>query len=304
MYALDAIKILFRRWYVIVIGLVLAGGMAWAAVVIVPTQYQASANTIFLLSPNVTGVETPTNPYLILDSALTTTAELVASIVTSAEVKDEMAVDGFTSDFSVAVSPERAAPLLFVTAVDINPLTVVNTVYEVIRRIELELARIQEDVGSPADQAIESVTFSASDEAEVLEGSGLRTLLAIGVIGVIATVLAAFGVDRLDAYRRHRIQEDPFPDAHAPSTQFEDRPELERTVRNHMGMVESGGGTIKWRPPVSAVATKGTANGVDVEPYEDRAKDPPDVDAGDSLSRPTMDDVTDAGHSARSLGLR
>lgn len=305
MYALDAIKVLVRRWYVIVIGLVLAGGTAWAAVAIVPTQYQASANTIFLLSPNVTGVETPTNPYLILNPAVTTTAELVAGIVTSAAVKDEMADDGFTSDFSVAVSPERAAPLLFVTAVDLDPLTVVNTVYEVIRRIELELARIQEDAGSPEDQAIESVTFSVSNEAEVLEGSGRRTLFAIAFIGVIATVLAAFVVDRLDTYRRHRMHEDQLTDGGVSFPQSEQRPEPERTVRNHAGLAESGRETTRWGPPVSAVATKAAANGVRVEPNDDHgAASAPDGDAGDHLSRPSVDDVTDAGHSTKSRGLR
>lgn len=304
MYALDAIKILFRRWYVIVIGLIIAGGTAWAAVAVVPTQYQASANTIFLLSPNATGVTTPSNPYLILDPNLSVTAELVAGIVTSAGVKDEMADDGFTSEFSVAVSPDLAAPLLFVTATDIDPITVVNTVYEVIRRIEFELARIQEDAGSPAEQAIESVTFSVSDEAEVLEGSGLRTLITIGVLGVIATILAAFGVDRLDAYRR-RMHKDSFSDERTLSTRSDDRPELQLSVRNHMGLGESRGGTSRWGPPMAAVTTKGTANGVDVEQYEDhRAEDLPDVGAGHSLSKGTMDDATDAGDSTKSLGMR
>lgn len=304
MYVLDGIQILLRRWYVIVIGLVLAGGTAWVAVAVVPTQYQASANTIFLLSPNATGVETPSNPYLILDSTLTVTAELVAGIVTSAEVKDEMAVDGFTSEYSVAVSPERAAPVLFVTATDIDPLTVVNTVYEATRRIELELARIQEDAGSPTNQAIESFSFSASDEAEALEGSALRTLLAIGVFGVMATILAAFGVDRLDAYRRQRVHEDPFLSGLIPSTGSEGGLE-QRSVRNHSGLVEGGDGITRWGSSGSEAATKSTANATDVESYEDdRTKDAPDVDGGDSLSQPTTDDVTDACNPAKSLGLR
>lgn len=206
MYFLDAVKVLFRRWYVVLVGFVLVSGAALTALILVPNQYQASGNVLFLLSPNATGADTPTNPYLNLDESLKVTTSLVAEIVGTPVVEQAMSADGFSSDYAVALAPE-GPPLLLITATDTDGDAAVATVEEVIRRIAAELARIQREAGAPADQTIVSQTYSVSDEAEELSGSKVRALAVIVAVGVIVTILAAFVVDRLILSRRQRLPE-------------------------------------------------------------------------------------------------
>lgn len=204
MYLLDSVSVLLRQWRVVLFGLALMSGAAWMAVGGVPTQYQASASAFLLVSPDATGSDTPSNPFLVLQASLTVTAELVAGIVTSPAVQEEMAADGFPSDYAIAVSADRTAPLLFVTANDTDPVAAVATVNEVIRRIDLELARIQQDAGAPTEQTIVSQTFSIGEKAEALGGSDTRALVAIAAVGVVATILAAFLAERLNMMRGQR----------------------------------------------------------------------------------------------------
>ncbi len=195
MYFQDAIRILLRRWYVVLAGLLLILAASGAAVALVPTDYQASGQVLLLLPADATGVATPTNPYLNLQSGLTVTASLIAGNVTTKDAQRDMVANGFTSDYAVALNP-GTGPLLIVTAEDNDTDAAVATRDEVIRRLARELERIQLEESVPTSQIIHSRTDSVGTQAEALPGSKIRALAIVAAVGLVLTTIVAFIADR------------------------------------------------------------------------------------------------------------
>ncbi len=195
MNLLDALSVLFRRWYIVAMGLILTCGSAFAVVNIVQTQYQASANLLFLLPSDATGAKTPTNPYLNLQPVLATTASIVSEVVTTADAQRDMSRSGFESDYSVAVSPSGGTPVLVMQSVDPDPRAAVRTLQELIRRIDDELERVQLAAKAPRSQTITTRAYSMTSQAEPLRGDKLKALAVVGLVGGVATLAVAFVTD-------------------------------------------------------------------------------------------------------------
>ncbi|MEO5853280.1 MAG: hypothetical protein ABIQ15_12275 [Nocardioides sp.] len=209
MYFSDAIGVLLRRWYVVVVGLLLVAGGVAAALVLVPTQYQATAHVLLLLPSQSTGVRNPTNPYLNLQPGLTTTATLIASELGTKSAQRTVAEGGFDSSFAVGVAPDTG-PLFVITVEDTDPAMAVATREEVVRQLDVQLSTMQNDMDVPSTQVIFARRNDPPGGAEVLPGSKIRAAAGIVGLGVALTVVAAFLVDRLARRRASRRQaEDP-----------------------------------------------------------------------------------------------
>lgn len=196
MYLIDALSVLFRRWYVVLAGVVLMAAGAAAVFAYVPTAYQSSGQMLLLLPPGASGTDKPVNPYLNLQSGLTTSASLVSGAVSTKDVRRELADQGFDAEYAVAVVP-GTGPLMTITAKDQDPELTVATRDAVMSWIDEELARIQEEVDVPRDQFIRATRSSVSSGAEVLPGSKLRALVGLAVLVGILTLAATFMLDRL-----------------------------------------------------------------------------------------------------------
>lgn len=232
MFAMDAFRVLVRRWYIVLAGLVLTAITGAAALFVVPTEYQASGQVMLLLPPIASGVDTPSNPYLNLPPELTITASIIAGSVTTKDMQEEMVDSGFPSEYSVALNP-GSGPTLLITTTDSDPGAAERTRDEVIDRLRAELERIQSEVDVPERQLITARTDSVGLGAEVLPGSKVRALAVIGALGVVLTLLVTFAVDRMlkgrDRRRRRRA-----PERTPAETDLERQPttlSLDRTSR-------------------------------------------------------------------------
>lgn len=196
MYFVDAVGVLLRRWYMLVVGMTLVVGGVLAAFAYVPTQYQATANVLLLLPSESTGSRNPTNPYLNLQPGLTTTATLVASELSTKPVARRLADDGYTSTYSVGVLPDTG-PLLVVTVEDSDPEMAARTRDAVVDLIRERVEIMQTGVGVPEDQQIFPTTNQTDGDAEVLPGSRIRAAAAIGGAGTALAILLTFAFDRV-----------------------------------------------------------------------------------------------------------
>lgn len=195
MYFIDALRVLRRRWLVVLIGLLCTSAAAVGLIRAVPTEYQASGQLLLLLPPTSTGRDTPTNPYLNLPSELTTTASLLAGTLMTVDSHEAVEDSGYLAEYDVAVIP-GAGPLILVTTKDTDPAQTIATRDEVMRRIEAELAEIQDEVDVPTRQLITTRAASVSTTPEALSGSKVRALAGAGGVGGTLTLAAAFLVDR------------------------------------------------------------------------------------------------------------
>jgi hypothetical protein len=193
---IDSLRVLRRRWRILLVGAALTLLAAVGAIIFVPTNYQSAAQVVLLLPPRASSSKTPTNPYLNLEPGLTVTASLVASTLSTKDAERSVEEAGYTSDYTIGVSP-GTGPLLEVSAEDTDPIMAVKTRDEVIRRLRGELLRMQSEVGAPSRQVINMSISSAPQQADPLPGSKIRALAVIGGVGIFLTLFIAFTRDRM-----------------------------------------------------------------------------------------------------------
>lgn len=203
MYLSDFVKVLIRQLPVVVIGVLCIGAAGVTALMVVPTNYQANAQVLFLPPSDPIPEGVPVNPYLNLPGNLTLTSSLIAGAVTTPDAQRALVDDGFESAYSTSVVPQTG-PVIVVTVEDTDAAGALATRDEVVQRIAAELRSVQEIEGVQEEQMIVAREFGSSSEAEVLAGNRLRALGMILVVGSVSTVLAAFGIERWRTMRRER----------------------------------------------------------------------------------------------------
>ncbi len=191
----DVVRMIRRQWIAALIGvaaLLLAGVVV---TLVVPTNYEATGRAVLLLPPESSGLERLTNPYLNIDANMRLTASLVASDLATDKVRREIADQGFTSAYSLALPPE-VGPVLDVQARDTDSDRAVRTRDEVMRRIEATLTTMQRDVGAPKYQFITIRRIATPDSAAAVPGAKLRALAALWALIIIATLVVIALRDR------------------------------------------------------------------------------------------------------------
>jgi hypothetical protein len=201
---LDALKVLLRRWYAVLVGLVLIGAACGVAITRVQTGYEATGQYLLLLPADASGTKTPTNPFLNLQSGLVVTGSLIAGTLTTKESQRSLATAGFTSKYAIGLNP-GGGPILSITTDDTDPSMAVATRDEVIRRLDAELLRIQVAVDVPRTQLIHATESGVSPTAEVVPGRKIKALAVIAGGGLVLTLVVTFSLDRyLLSHRRRR----------------------------------------------------------------------------------------------------
>lgn len=199
----DALRVLGRRWLVVLLGVLVTGGAGFYAITVVPTEYQARAQYVLLLPSGATGVNNPTNPYINLNSGLIFVTALIASDLGTKDVARSLVKGGFESDYSVAQSTS-GGPSLDVVVNGTDPDDVLATRNELLGRFDEELDSLQDVVGIPDRQLIFSRTNAVDPVAEVVPGAKKKALVLIAAVGMIVTLIMAFSMDGLLRRRRAR----------------------------------------------------------------------------------------------------
>lgn len=221
----SALRVLLRRWLVVLLGVALTAGVGAYLYTNAAPNYQATARMLLLLPPNARGAELDGSPYLYLPNGLNVLAGLVAVAPLSREFQESLVSQGFVSAYTVGVDP--TTPAITVSVEGPDPDNVIATRDKLIEAILDELQRVQAEEGTPLRQTAHARIYAAEDTPRQLSGSGLRGLLALAAVGGLITLLAAFGIDRLIQMRRtrrERIREeaeapgggDPPPDEPGP----------------------------------------------------------------------------------------
>ncbi|WP_122816527.1 hypothetical protein [Nocardioides pantholopis] len=201
MSLLNLLTVLARRWVVVLIGLALTAAGCYQVLQIVDTQYQASSQMVLLLPPEASGTESPTNPFLNVQSGQETVASLVAGNVATPDVRRALAKAGHTAEYDVAVLP-GAGPILVITSNDDDPGNAVATRDAVMAEIDTQLAALQDRTQVPERQVLSGDRTAVSARAEALGGSRIRALAGAAAAGLLATLLATLLLDRVLTRRR------------------------------------------------------------------------------------------------------
>lgn len=192
----SAVRLLLRRWWVLVIGIVLTlSATAYLSTQSQP-RYQATANMILLLQPDARGAaDGPGSPFLYLPNGLQTLAGIVVVGPESREFRQSLYLQGLTSQFELGV--QIGSPIISVSVEGTDPANVIATRDKVIEGLQEELEVVQQEEQTPARQTAHTRVYGNEDVPTLLQGDRLRGMLVVMAVGGLLTLMAAFAIDRV-----------------------------------------------------------------------------------------------------------
>ncbi|WP_417374521.1 hypothetical protein [Glutamicibacter protophormiae] len=195
----DVLRAMWRRWYIIVAGILATGGLALAAWHIIPPIYQAEG-TILLLPSKSTVSQGGQNPFLNLDS-LTAPAALVIARLDGEAERSELMKAAPTAKYSVDTDPTMRGPTILVTVTDKTATSTLDTLNSMLDTATQILSDIQKEQNVPSDAVIGSMRLTVDSKATRVTADAVRVVVATAVTGVVVTLALAVAID---AWVRHR----------------------------------------------------------------------------------------------------
>ena len=193
------LRILLRRWYVVVPALALTAAGAYLGMQQVTPQYESSGSLV-LLGPatglEVAGEKVPqVNAYLEFGGALATTAEVLSKATLSDASAKKLADAGATGEYEVGTGSDGGSPIINIVATGTSPRIATLTVEEITKLLTAELERRQVAAKAPRSQFIRVEVVAPPAEPKELLGSKLRVGSAVVALGVAVTFSVAFLVE-------------------------------------------------------------------------------------------------------------
>jgi hypothetical protein len=201
------LRILVRRWPVVLVMFALTAAGLAATLRAVPPTYEERSSLLLLIPPfsGPVGQREPANPYLSFGGSLTTTAQIMVSAMNQdTTVTDALKRDGARAAFQVLPDPFGESPSLTIVVTDKDPKMVSLTVGKVLDATKKELASRQEAAGAPSSLWIVAKQVIAPGKPRLLRSGQLRAGAAVGALGLVLTILAAMAVEGLARTRAAR----------------------------------------------------------------------------------------------------
>ncbi|MCT9818990.1 hypothetical protein N3K63_01680 [Microbacterium sp. W1N] len=197
----EVFRALGRRWYVVVVGLLMTGALAYGAYTLTPTQY--TSRGLILLLPSEEAATAAGNPFLAL-SGLEQPAGVVVAYFASSSAQNEIADLSPTAEYLVAIDDSTRGPAISVNVTDVSAESSLSTLEHLMTRVPEELARIQNELDVPAEAAVGSMTLTADEAAEPDRSGTIRMTIAAVAVGVLLTGISAFALDGILLRRARR----------------------------------------------------------------------------------------------------
>jgi hypothetical protein len=256
-------RILLRRWYVILAGVLVTAGLAYAAATVIPARYDTTA-TVLMLPPETTVNGKRMNPYLNL-GGLEGAADVVSSAMGDRTVQAAVAGEGLDVEYSLGRDYTIAGPVILLEVTGATPSDALEAQEYLLGVLPERLDRLQEDLGVLPGSRITSQVITTSQEADTNRRSQIRAVLVAVVGGLGLTYLLTAFVDGVAMSRRRAraaTRPDPEQPGSAPpaadvpvatSPPGGDEPAGDRVVvtadgRADPGPVSSVGGPTRWGP--------------------------------------------------------
>jgi hypothetical protein len=211
-----AVRIWRTRWILTSVLLMLAVAGATAATARLPRYYQSASSAVLLASSAASG-HNGGNPYLSFSPSLTLTADAVSRILMAPGTVRELAAQGFTAPYTVALPPyttSTTGSVLLVTVTGTDAAGVQSTLRAVTAQIGTQLALLQH--GVPARSRVRADTLSFAPRATLSISQTARLLVVVGALLLVICLGIPIVVDGLVTSRQRR-ERPAVPDSPARS---------------------------------------------------------------------------------------
>ncbi|ACZ31710.1 lipopolysaccharide biosynthesis protein [Xylanimonas cellulosilytica DSM 15894] len=211
----DVLRSLWRRWYIVVVGLIAAAGAAFGLLTVIPPTY-SQVSTSFM-APGKGSVEPGDNPLLYL-GGLTQQRDLVVRAVQADSVREPILETHPGADFAVTPDFSVSGPVVMVTATGQTPAATTAILDAATAAVAKQLEDLQIEVGTPATARTTIYNVPIDSEPKIVRKQQLQ-LTVVGTGGVL--LLALFLAVLIDGRSQARVRrkqttepEDPVTDDH------------------------------------------------------------------------------------------
>jgi hypothetical protein len=215
MYVRDLFASLLRRWYFVLVGLLITSLVCALAYRAVAPRYEARASVV-LVPPNSIA-PTAANPLLYLGS-LTQALQVLVRSVDSDETATAIAARHPGASFSAAQDETTSGPILLVVAQAGDAPDALSEMKTVLAAVGTQLRGLQHDLAVTSGNRIGRLDLSVDSVATPLTKARTRAVIAVGALGALLTLLLTGVADSLIFRFRRRRRAD---DEGGPATDLE-----------------------------------------------------------------------------------
>jgi uncharacterized protein involved in exopolysaccharide biosynthesis len=198
---LDWLGTLLRRWWLTVPLLVLALTATAFVAVTTPWTYKAQATGVLLGSP-VQAKQAGGNPWLVFDSSLTVTAEVLGREMMDEKTAQSLADQGLTSTYQVGVAPDSSGPVLAIMVTGTDAADTKKTLDALIAMVPQKLTHLQTQESVSPKAQIKMNLISSSPKAAKVSTDKLRLIVMVLFMGLVLTVAGPLFAEVLSERRK------------------------------------------------------------------------------------------------------
>lgn len=201
----EIFRVMRRRWYVLLPGLLLTAGLIVGVVLLVPIGYQ-SQSTVVLLNSQKATVAYDGNPFLSTQTSLTGMADSLARNLNSDVSLRELKSRGATGTFEAKLADNAQGPLMWLTVTGTDKAAVLssNKILTAYAKDRLDQFQKQQSVVPKA--MIRMTTIVPPQNPVAQTKTRIEYMVMAGALGLVLSLLAVFYVE---ARRRPRTPAEP-----------------------------------------------------------------------------------------------
>ena len=188
-----------RRWYFLVVGLLITAGLAVAVFRIVPISYDVKAS-LLLLPPSVvqdpTGEPQVVNPFLNL-GGLDVAAGVLSKALTDTATVETVIPDGSSAEYTVEKDARVSGSVLEIAVNAESETEALSMLQTLIDLAETRLNDLQEAIDAPSNTEVRLMVVTDNDVAEPNYSTLLRALIVVVAGGLVLTLLLTVAGDAL-----------------------------------------------------------------------------------------------------------
>ncbi|MFF7969728.1 Wzz/FepE/Etk N-terminal domain-containing protein [Streptomyces sp. NPDC007905] len=201
----EIFRVMRRRWYVLLPGLLLTACLTVAVALVVPVTYQ-SQSTVVLLNSQKATVAYDGNPFLSTQTSLTGMADSLARNLDSDVSVRELKSRGATGTFEAKLADNAQGPLMWLTVTGTDKAAVLASDRMLTAYAKERLEQFQKQQSVAPKAMIRMTTIVPPQNPMAQTKTRLEYLVMAGCLGLVLSLVATFYVE---ARRRSRTVTQP-----------------------------------------------------------------------------------------------
>lgn len=192
----SSVRVILRRWYVVVGCLVVAGIIGAVVLASIKPSYVSNGALVFLEKNTATeaGALANTNPYRSLNAGTNGFANLMATVIDDPAFRANVLAAGGTDTY-VVTAPMGQTSVLGLSVTDKSGETSIEAYKVLVRSLRAEMQTRQQIQGSNQDDLYTAADLTVPEIAVIQNAARMKVAIVIIAVGGLIALAMAFLVD-------------------------------------------------------------------------------------------------------------